>query len=250
MGYPRTGIPRSTNPYPWVNPIPFNPETPFGNGTLGLIMPGTATTPAANLHIHKVSSGNYRGNADQAAGAIEAMTNPTNLGTAHAFLDGNLEDADMLLIRPFLVLYGSSAHTAFAAAPARAAGSCRLDFWTIKPIGGAGVPERQKDQPVEYGGTYVGGVTVSNNGIAMTTGTRKLPTAAQFCDSATVNDDESISPGITVVGGINAGAAVPATKQLGALCLKFDQMGGQGLIVEASGITSTSWGVGFLRSHL
>lgn len=233
----------------WIATIPFDPLAPYANGTAGVLLPDAAAEPAASLHIHKVSAGNYRHGSNHTPGDLDPMVNPTNLDGAHAWWLQNADNADILCIRPYLALYSSAAHTAFASAPAADAGSCRMDFWVICPKGGR-IQELQEGLPVEFLGTYMGGITVKNNGVAMTSGTKRFPASAQFCHKATIEDDMSISPGLVIVGGINESAAVPQTKTTGALHVQFDKMGGKSVIVEVSAITSTSWGIGFDHKYL
>lgn len=239
---------RGTSQEPWVLDLPFDPAAPFANGTLGCLMDtGAAGTPDASTYRHLVSAENYAGNEGQGpvnintAGGLNPVANPgSNLGSGY-FWWTQIGMQDLCLIRPYLVLYSSSSHTALGSAAAAAGISAKMSFWTTREIG-----RKMPNRPLEYAAEFIGQVTVTNAATRVNSATMQIPTGAQFCDAATVVIDKSISPGIRVkgsgIGGTGAGTG-------GALELLFDQQGGTGLLIRVSDLTSSA-GCGWLRSHI
>lgn len=229
-------LPIGTNQYPWSRPLPFNPDSPFSAGQLGCLCNSAGTAaPDASTYRRIITSGRYQPNANHAAADLRPFTNPTDLGTGLYWYDGALEAADNVLIRPYLVLYSSSAHTALAAAASAAGITAKLWLYIVKQ---ARPP--QTNEPLEFNVEYKGNVTVTNAAGRVDSTTRWLPTGAQWCDVATVNENASISPGITADDTDVAG---------GALRLRMDQEGAIGLLIRVSDLTSNA-GIGWERSHM
>lgn len=234
---------RGTSQDDWVVGLPFDPNNPFGNGSLGVLMDtGAAGTPDPSTYRHLVSSGNYTTNeGGNAAADLAPIANPSNLGTGYYWWTGFVEKSDLCLIRPYQVLYTSSSHTALASAAAAAGITSTLSFWAVSRVGRA-----IRGSPIEYAADFIGQVTVTNAATRVNSGTKQLPTGAQFCDAATVIYDKSMSPGIRILssgsGGTGAGTG-------GALNIAFDFLGGQSLLIRASGNTASA-GVGWMRRHV
>lgn len=232
--------PRSTNNYPWVVSIPFNFEAPFANGSLGCLMnTGGQSAPTAATYRDFVSPGNQDANAMQSTGALEPIANPTNLGTGYYWYEA-LEKADIVLIQPYLVLYSSSSHTAYASAAAKDGLTAKLHFYLIREIipGSGSAPNNKR--PAEYTAEYKGGTTILNSANRVNSGTKIRPTGAQWAYTGTTIADETIDPGIKYDGDLDTGS----------MRIRFDQEGAIGLLTRVSDLTSTSTGVGWLRSHL
>ncbi len=237
MAHTITPVPRGSNQYPWVLDLPFNPADPFNAGALGcLCNSGSVADPAASAFRHLISAGTYNGSGDgYTAGSLNAIVNPTDLGVGYYYWTGSLDPADMVVLRPYLVKYSDSTHTALATAATVAALTATLSFWTTHSVG-----SKKQGRALEYAAEFVGSVVVTNAITRVNSATLELPTGAQFCDAGSVSIDKSISPGIRFKGDSTAGA----------LEILFDQQGGSGLIVQVSSLTSTSVGCGWLRRHL
>lgn len=228
-------MPRSTNNFPWNRAIPFDPKNPFGTGSLGVLCnSGTIAVPTPATQRYLVSAGNYQpNNVNAVASDTNPIVNPTDLGVGNYWYE-DLEKADLLLIRPYLALYSSSAHTAFAAAAAAQGITADLSFFFVKQARPA-----QANLPMEYTAELKGRVTVTNAATRVPSTTMWLPTGAQWCDAKTVVTDYTILPGILADGEIASGA----------LHLRMDQEGAIGLITYVSGLTANA-GAGWLTSHL
>lgn len=235
MMHPGTAYPRATNPYPWVRSLPFNPDSPFSSGGLGVLMnTGATADPDASTQRYLVSSGTYQPNASASAGAIAPIANPSNLITS-AYWYEELEKADCILIRPYMVLYDAAVPTALASAASAAGIAGTLSFYLIKRCAHPLIQNR----PVEYTAEWKGSVDLTNAATRIASTTKQLPTGAQWCDVGTAANDAAIDPGIVIEGDIAGGA----------LRIRFDQEGAVGLLTYATGQTTNS-GLGWLRSHL
>lgn len=234
---------RGTSQDPWVLDLPFDPAAPFANGTLGVLMDtGAAGTPTAATYRHLVSAANYAGNIGNAAGELNPVANPgSDLGAGY-FWWTPTDMADICIIRPYLAKFTTTGHTAYDTAVAEAGMTGTLSFWTTREVG----PKRRPNLPEEYAAEFVGQVTLTNSAVVVNSATKRLPTGAQFCAAATIAIDKSISPNIRIKG---AGTGGTGAGMGGALEIFFDQQGGSGLLVRASGLTSTC-GIGWLRTHI
>lgn len=233
---PGPSLARCTNAYPWKLDLPFNPNSPFSTGGLGCLCGGTSDPTAATLR-YLVSSGAYTQQSNQAAGSLEPVANPSDLG-AGSFWYQPLERADIVLIRPYLILYSSSGHTAHAAAASAAGITANFSFFLVKCMA-RGPGTKEEGEPVEFTAEFKGMVTCTNAATRVASTARKVPTGLQWCDVATVVSDESIDPGIKIDGDVAGGA----------LHLRMDQEGALGLITYVTTLTTNAGG-GWLRSHL
>lgn len=225
-----------TNQYPWSRPIPFNPDAPFGAGSLGVLCnSGAVADPTAATQRYLVSPGNYdhRGNA---AADLQPIANPSDLGVGYYWLDTALEKADFTLIKPFLVLYSSSGHTALASAASAAGITAKMSFFLIKQA-----RHPLQNEPMEYTAEWKGSAVVTNAANRISSSTRWLPTGAQWCDVATPST-EGATPGVAITADDTDATG-------GALRLRFDQEGAIGLLTYVSSLTSNA-GCGWLRSHM
>lgn len=228
-------LPRGTNQYPWIRPLPYDVKNQFAVGTLGALMNSAGTAaPDATTYRHLVSSGNYTPNGDNPAGTLVPIINPTNLRTGLYWYDGNLEKADILMIRPYFVFYDATTPTALGTASAEADLSGKLHFYLIKEATPriAGIPQ-------DFKAKYIGNVTVTNAAVRPAGSSLYWPAGLQECAVGTAAGDQAIDPGIVILGDATGGA----------LEIHFDQEGAIGLLVRVSDLTAKA-GLGWARSHL
>lgn len=235
--YPDNGFARKTRNFPWSIPLTFNPDAPFAAGSLGVLCnsAGVAAPTAATARL-LVSSANeppFGSSMNTTPGDTQPITNPTDLGTGYYWYE-ELPEADIIEIRPYLVLYSSSGHTALASAAAAQGITANLSFFLINLSG-----KIRPGLPREYGAEIKGKVTVTNAATRISSASRQLPLGAQWCDAATVVTDYTISPGIVKDGEVATGA----------LRLRFDQEGALGLLTYVSDLTANA-GCGWQRRHL
>jgi hypothetical protein len=236
---------RGTRPFPWFRDLNFNPALPFASASLGVLMnTGSVAAPDPSAYRYLVSAANYVGNGLNAAGDDYPVVNPTDYGTGYYFYQRIGDKPDVTILRPYMVQYSSSGHTALAAAAATGAISGTVSIWTTRRCG----IEGPVNTPFEYGAEFVGQVSLTNAQTRIASTTLKLPTGSQWCDAGTVVLDKSISPGIRFKSSGGTGVGVGAGAN-GALDILFDQQGGEGIIVQVSGLTASA-GLGWLRTHL
>jgi hypothetical protein len=237
MAHTITPIPRGTNQAPWLLDLPYNPANRFAAAQLGCLMnTGLVADPTAASYRHLIAPGTWQPSGDnRSAGDDHAIANPTDLGVGYYYWVGNLEPADICLIRPFMVNYGDNTHAALGTALTAAAATAKMAFWTTSPVG-----KKTAGRALEYAAEYIGIVTITNAATVVNAATLELPVGAQFCQSASAGEDKSISPGIRFKGDATGGA----------LDIFFDQQRGSGLLVRVSSISSAAIGVGWLRSSM
>lgn len=244
MPIPTTPVPRGTNQQPWLRDLTFTPDTPFASAGLGVLMnTGAVADPTAAAYRHLLAQAVIRGieNGNQ-PGDLFPVANPTDYGTGYFWCQTEITPSDLLVLRPYQVLYSSSAHTALASAAAAAGITSTLSIWTVHNVG----PAPSSGRFLEYAAEFCGQVVVTNSANRINAATRYLPTGAQFCDVATVSIDKSISPGLRIKGSGTGGTGSGAGGALEIIC---DQQGGIGYIIQVSSLTPSS-GVGWLRRSI
>lgn len=230
----RTPDPSGTNQFPFVQPFRFEPSAPFGTGTLGAIMnTGAVAAPAWSAFGKILSSEAWTQNGPTTPGGHDPLTNPSNMLTGYYWIDGLLEAADLIVLKPYLVLFNSATPTAYAATPAAAAVAATWNIWLVKH---ANTPKTNRK--LEYNCVPACKITVGNSGVAIGTN-ESVPTSGQYCSTITVAEDLVPGAGTQVYGNGTAGAAE----------LRFDQGGAIAIIAQISGVTASAGG-GFERSHV
>lgn len=224
-------IPVGTNQHPYRTALPFNPDSPFSTGGMGVLCnSGSVAAPDASTYRHLVSSGSYNPQGC-AAGDLEPLVNPTNQQTGNYWVN-TLDAADFTLIKPYLVLYSDNTYAALASAASAAGITGTMSFYALRQAGRA-----KSGRPIEWDARYLGKAVLTNAATRVPSTTKELPTGAQWCDVATIT-----SKAITFTADSSDTAG-------GALRLRLDHEGASRLLTVISGLTANA-GCGWQISHM
>lgn len=232
-----------SNRFPWRVALPFNPNSPFSTGGLGALLNSAAVACTSGTYQGLSSSGNYGANTGSpTAGALEPIVNPADLSAGYRWYE-TFDESNLLILKPYLVKYDATPPTAFASTPVADAITAILNLFGIRSLG---MP--QGGLPMEFAATYLGSLTIKNNGVAANAASFRMPRSSQFCRYIASTRDVSLTPGIRITGngeatGTNYAADTSAAE------INLDRLGHEGVLIHATGLTANV-GVGWVRSEV